>query len=93
MFTIYVNTVDGSTMSFLVSHDTTITEVKDQIHDCYPVGGMPAHTQRLMFAGDVLGNRHSMADYNITAGATIIMAKWPYDGFNIGCDVTAGYQH
>ena len=84
MFVIYVKTVRDETMAFFVAHDTTIAEVKDKIHDDYPAGGMPTHGQRLMFAGNLLEDHgHTLSDYNITAGAIIVMTEWPNDGFNI----------
>ena len=73
-------------MSFFVSHDTTIAEVKDQIL-------MAAHLQRLVFACDVLEDRRTIADYNITAGAVIALPRWPYDGYNIGCEVDVRYHN
>ena len=72
-------------MSFSVSHDTTIADVKDKIL-------MSAHLQRLVFAGNVLESHRTMADYNITAGAVIALTKWPYDSYNIGCEVDVRYH-
>jgi hypothetical protein len=93
MFTIHVDVqplphgwmVGGSRMSFSVSHDTTIADVKDKIL-------MSAHLQRLVFAGNVLESHRTMADYNITAGAVIALTKWPYDSYNIGCEVDVRYH-
>ena len=72
-------------MSFFVSHDTTIAEVKDKIL-------MAAHLQRLVFAGNVLEDHRTMADYNITAGAVIALTKWHYDSYNIGCETDVRYH-
>ena len=85
MFTIYVDTFSVSRIAFFVAHDTSIAEVKDKIL-------MVAHLQRLMFAGNVLDDRRTMADYNITAGAVIALTRWPYDGYNIGCEVDVRYH-
>ena len=93
MFTIHVDVqplphgwmVGGSRRSFSVSHDTTIADVKDKIL-------MSAHLQRLVFAGNVLESHRTMADYNITAGAVIALTKWPYDSYNIGCEVDVRYH-
>ena len=53
---------------------------------------MSAHLQRLVFACDVLQDHRTMADYNITAGAVIALTKWPYDSYNIGCEVDVRYH-
>ena len=82
MFTIYVDARPDARhmmMSFFVSHHTTIAEVKDKIL-------MSPHMQRLTFAGNVLEDLRTMADYDITAGAVIALTQWPYDGYNIGCN-------
>jgi hypothetical protein len=91
-FVIHVKTMGGATMTFTdVKHDTTIADVKDKIHGNYPVGGMPTHEQRLMFAGTLLDDDgHTLSFCKITAGAVIVMTEWPYDGYNIGelCSTT-----
>ena len=76
MFAIAVKTVRDETMTFFVAHETTIAEVTVLIQDDYHVGGMPTHEQRLMLAGNRLeDHRHILSDYNITAGAVVVMAE------------------
>eukprot|EP01047_Picozoa_sp_COSAG01_P052907 COSAG01_NODE_5612_length_4145_cov_11.062531_5_plen_270_part_00 len=68
---VFVGIPNSSTIAVSVWRDTTVRELKVKIHE---QAGWPVHLQRLLFASKQLEDDRTMADYEITHGATLHLA-------------------
>ena len=71
---IYVKTLIGKIIPFLIQCSATIEHVKTIIHD---KEGIPPEEQHLIFAGQKLEDGHTLLHYNIQDGTTIcVVLTW-----------------
>jgi hypothetical protein len=68
---IFVNDLEGKTLTLDVTPSLPIYSVKDQISHRQ---GIPTGEQRLVFAGKLLSDYHSLRDYNIQRESTVHLA-------------------
>jgi ubiquitin len=67
---VYIKDLMGGTHALMARPGGTVAAVKQQVQ---VISGIPTEQQRLVFAGRQLEDERTMADYSITAGATIHM--------------------
>jgi ubiquitin len=66
---IFVNTLNGETISLEVEASETIGTIKSIIQFIY---GIPPDQQRLIFAGQLLEDDRRLSDYNIQKGKILV---------------------
>ena len=71
---IFIKTLTGKEMSFVVEPYLTIEKLKCKIQD---KEGIPSDKQKIIFAGDQLEDSRTLASYNIKARAILYMILIP----------------
>ena len=74
---IFIKTLTGKEMSFVVEPYLTIEKLKCKIQD---KEGIPSDKQKIIFAGDQLEDSRTLASYNIKARAILYMILIPQAG-------------
>merc|ERR1711991_693903 len=65
---LFVKSINGKTRTVVVNNTDTIRQIKEQIRD---KEGINPDEQRLIYAGKNLDDTKTVADYNLSADATL----------------------
>ena len=65
---LFVKSINGKTRTVVVNQTDTIRQIKEQIRD---KEGINPDEQRLIYAGKNLADDKTVADYNLSADATL----------------------